>query len=120
MSNNNDGGLASQDGVDPDLPDGVSSELYGGADDRSYTYVYRVDENAGTVELVESFPVPYSSIVSNATLDPDPGHWAGNSGMAMAYGEYDSEGKLIRQYAYECTMQGYRTFKYDYKGFWFQ
>ena len=27
---------------------------------------------------------------------------------------------LIRQYAYECTMQGYRTFKYDYKGFWFQ
>ena len=43
-----------------------------------------------------------------------------NSGVAMVYGEYDSQGNLIRQYAYECTMQGYRTFKYDYKGFWFQ
>ena len=103
-----------------DLPDGVSTELYGGADDRSYTYVYRVDENAGTVELVESFPVPYSSIVSNATLNEETGHWAVNSGISMLFGEYDADGQLIRQYAYQCTMQGYRTFKYNYQGVWFQ
>ena len=120
MFNNNYWALSSRDGYDPDLPDGVSTELYGGADDRSYTYVYRVDENAGTVELVESFPVPYSSIVSNATLNEETGHWAVNSGISMLFGEYDADGQLIRQYAYQCTMQGYRTFKYDYQGFWFQ
>ena len=120
MFNNNYWTLSSRDGYDPDLPDGVSTELYGGADDRSYTYVYRVDENAGTVELVESFPVRYSSIVSNATLNEETGHWAVNSGISMLFGEYDADGQLIRQYAYQCTMQGYRTFKYDYQGFWFQ
>ena len=72
------------------------------------------------MELVESFPVPYSSIVSNSTLNEASGHWAVNSGIAMVFGEYDAGGALIRQYDYECTMQGYRTFKYDYKGFWFQ
>ena len=120
MFNNNYWALSSRDGYDPDLPDGVSTELYGGADDRSYTYVYRVDENASTVELVEAFPVPYSSIVSNATLNEETGHWAVNSGISMLFGEYDADGQLIRQYAYQCTMQGYRTFKYDYQGFWFQ
>ena len=39
--------------------------------------------------------------------------------MAMVFGEYDEEGTLIRQYKYKCTMQNYRTFKYDYQGFWF-
>ena len=120
MFNNNYWALSSRDDYQPDLPDGVGTELYGGAEDSSYTYVYRIDENAGTVELAEAFPVPYSSIVSNATLNEESGHWAVNSGIAMVYGEYDAEGELIRQYAYECTMQGYRTFKYDYKGFWFQ
>ena len=120
MFNNNYWALSSRDGYDPDLPDGVGTDLYGGEGDHSYTYVYRIDENAGTVELVESFPVPYSSIVSNSTLNEDTGHWAVNSGIAMVFGEYDAGGALIRQYAYECTMQGYRTFKYDYKGFWFQ
>ena len=70
--------------------------MYGGNGDASYSYTYRIDENAGTVELVDSFPVPYSSIVSNATLNPDTGHWAVNSGVAMVYGEYDSQGNLIR------------------------
>ena len=83
-------------------------------------FVYRIDTNAGTVELVESFPVPYSSIVSNSTLNTDIGHWTVNSGVAMVFGEYDADGVLIRQYSYDCTMQGYRTFKYDYKGFWLQ
>ena len=120
MFNNNYWAISSRDGYEPDLPEGVCTDLYGGSEDKSYTYVYRIDTNAGTVELVESFPVPYSSIVSNATLNTETGHWTVNSGIAMVFGEYDADGSLIRQYSYDCTMQGYRTFKYDYKGFWFQ
>ena len=41
-----------------------------------------------------------------------------NSGVAMVFGEYDSSGTLIREYAYECTMQNYRTFKYPME-LWF-
>lgn len=37
----------------------------------------------------------------------------------MVFGEYDAQGTLIREYAYECTMQNYRTIKYDFTGFWF-
>ena len=32
---------------------------------------------------------------------------------------YDAGGELIRQFAYECSMQGYRTFKLSMAGFWF-
>ena len=120
MFNNNYWAISSRDGYEPDLPEGVCTDLYGSSGDSSYTYVYKIDTNAGTVELMESFPVPYSSIVSNSTLNTATGHWTVNSGIAMVFGEYDAEGNLIRQYDYECTMQGYRTFKYDYKGFWFQ
>ena len=48
------------------------------------------------------------------------GNWIVNSGVAKVFGEYDAEGKLIREFAYECDMQNYRTFKYDYTGFWFK
>ena len=120
MFNNNYWALSSRDDYEPDLPEGVCTDLYGSDEDHSYAYVYRIDTNAGTVELVESFPVPYSSIVSNATLHEETGHWTVNSGVAMVFGEYDADGNLIRQYSYDCTMQGYRTFKYDYQGFWFQ
>lgn len=42
-----------------------------------------------------------------------------NSGVAMVFGEYDADGELIREYAYECTMQNYRTFKYE-MNIWFR
>ncbi len=120
MYNNNYWALSSRDGYDPDLDETVCTDTYGGAGYNSYTYVYRIDENAGTVELVESFPVPYSSIVSNSTMNEESGNWVVNSGVANVFGEYDADGQLIRQYAYDCNMQGYRTFKYDCEGFWFQ
>ena len=56
MFNNNYWALSSRDCYDPDLSDGVGTDLYGGEGDHSYTCGYRIDENAGTVELVESFP----------------------------------------------------------------
>ncbi len=102
--------------LDPD--ESVCRDLYGSGEDRSRVMVYRIDENARTYELVSSFDVPYSSIVSNGT-PCGGGNWTVNSGVAMVFGEYDGDGRLIREYSYDCTMQNYRTFKYDYNGFWF-
>ncbi|WP_394964465.1 aryl-sulfate sulfotransferase [Candidatus Allofournierella excrementigallinarum] len=96
----------------------VGRGLYGGEGDASQVYIYRIDENQRTFSLEESFDVPYSSIVSNGSLCGD-GNWTVNSGVAMVFGEYDFTGALIRQYAYECTMQNYRTFKYE-MGIWFR
>ena len=103
----------------PDL-DGtdVSTDLYSG--EASYVYRYLVDEEAGTYELVMSFAVPYSSIVSNVAHASSSENYVVNSGVANVYGEYDSDGVLIREYAYECTLQGYRTFKDDFIGFWYE
>ena len=50
----------------------------------------------------------------------DSGHWVVNSGVSKVFGEYDAEGNLIREFSYECDMQNYRTFKYDFTGFWFE
>ena len=42
-----------------------------------------------------------------------------NNFDVSAFSEYDSTGTLIREYAYECTMQNYRTFKYE-MDIWFR
>lgn len=97
----------------------VGRGLYGGEGDASQVYIYRIDENQRTFSLENSFDVPYSSIVSNGSLCGDDGNWTVNSGVAMVFGEYDSTGTLIREYAYECTMQNYRTFKYE-MDIWFR
>lgn len=116
LYNNNYWSLNSRD-FTLEVADSVGTDLYGTGDETSQVYIYRIDENARTYALVSSFDVPYSSIVSNAS--PCGDNWVVNSGVAMVFGEYDSEGKLIRQYAYNCTMQNYRTFKYD-MAIWFQ
>lgn len=116
LYNNNYWSLNSRD-FTLEVADSVGTDLYGTGNETSQVYIYRIDENARTYALVSSFDVPYSSIVSNASLCGD--NWVVNSGMAMVFGEYDSEGNLIRQYTYNCTMQNYRTFKYDMT-IWFQ
>lgn len=103
-----------------DVADSVGTDLYGSESDASQVYVYRIDENARTFSLEDSFDVPYSSIVSNGSLCQDSSNWVVNSGISMVFGEYDSTGTLIREYAYECSMQNYRTFKYTMSGIWFQ
>ena len=117
--NNNYWALSSRDDYEPDLADTVGTDLYGLGHEESQVYVYKIDENARTFSLEQSFDVPYSSIVSNGSQIGDSGHWAVNSGISMVFGEYNADGELIREYAYDCTMQNYRTFKYDYSGFWF-
>lgn len=117
--NNNYWSLNSRDDFELDVADSVGTDLYGDGTETSQVYIYRIDENAGTFELTDSFDVPYSSIVSNGSRCGTSGNWTVNSGVSMVFGEYDAEGVLIREYKYECTMQNYRTFKYDMTGFWF-
>ena len=117
LYNNNYLSINSRD-LELTVDDSVGRGLYGGEGDASQVYIYRIDENQRTFSLEESFEVPYSSIVSNGSLCGD-GNWTVNSGVAMVFGEYDSTGTLIREYAYECTMQNYRTFKYE-MDIWFR
>lgn len=118
MYNNNYWANSTRDDYSPDLSDtDVGTDLYSGT--ASYVYRYLVDEEAGTFELVSSFAVPYSSIVSNASHTPDSTNYVANSGVANVYGEYDADGDLIRQFSYICQLQGYRAFKNTFEGFWF-
>ena len=116
--NNNYWSLNSRD-FTLEVADSVGTGLYLTDDETSQVYVYRIDENNRTFALEDSFDVPYSSIVSNGSQCGDQGNWVVNSGVAMVFGEYDADGELIREYAYECTMQNYRTFKYE-MNIWFR
>ena len=104
------------DDYEPELDERVSESLQ---DEEQFSYVdvYLVDENQGTYELVWEMEVPYSSIVSSVQVCGN--HLVVNSGVANVFGEYDAQGELIRQYAYECSFQGYRVMKDDFNGFWF-
>ncbi len=82
-------------------------------------YRYLINENDGTYELVDSFEVPYSSIVSNVSYGPNSTNYVVNSGISNVFGEYDEDGVLIREFSYDCTLQTYRVFKLDFVGFWF-
>lgn len=122
LYNNNYWATSSRDDFSLEMDDSVGTDTYGDGSERSYVYIYKIDENNRTFALDSSFEVPYSSIVSNGTPVPysTAGNWVVNSGVSMVFGEYDASGALIREYEYDCTMQNYRTFKYDYMGFWFQ
>lgn len=117
--NNNYWSLNTRDDFELEVADSVGTDLYGDGSETSQVYVYRIDENARTFELANSFDVPYSSIVSDGVHCDNSQNWVVNSGVSMVFGEYDPDGVLIREYKYECTMQNYRTFKYDMTGFWF-
>ena len=116
MYDNHYWSLSTRDGYDPELADSVSTSLTSG--DASYITYYLVDDNAKTFSLVEQHAIPYSAIVSNA--QEFGGNFVANSGVAHQFGEYDSEGNLIRAFDYDCMMNGYRVMKGDFIGYWFQ
>lgn len=69
--NNNYWSLNSRDDFELDVDDSVGTDLYGTGSEKSQVYVYRIDENARTFSLDDSFDVPYSSIVSNGSACGD-------------------------------------------------
>lgn len=79
----------------------------------SYFYQYKVNENDKTYELVKSFEIPYSSIVSDVEI-LDGGNVVVGSGKDNSYGEYDNDGNLIRQFNYNSKKYAYRVFKYEF------
>ena len=113
---NNYYAMSSRDDFQVEVPEEVgTANMEDGVD--SHVYYYLVDETAGTFTLVDSFDVPYSSLVSNAKWMGDT--YVVNNGVHQCYEEYDQQGNLIRQYKYTCTANGYRVMKDSFEGFWF-
>ena len=113
---NNYYAMSSRDDFQVEVPEDVgTSNMEDGV--TSHVYYYLVDQNQNTFTLVDSFDLPYSSLVSNVK-------WMGetyvvNNGVHQCFEEYDLEGRLIRQYNYTCTANGYRVMKDSFQGFWF-
>ncbi len=113
MFNNNFGGSESRD-YDWTLIEGIETSMETG--ETSLYYKYLVDETEGTYTLVESFEVPFSAYVSSAQEYGE--NIVIDSGMAGVFGEYDSEGNLIREFEMELAKNYiYRVYKYDFSEF---
>ena len=117
LYNNNYYAMSSRDDFQVEVPDEVSTSSTVDGEANSHVYFYLVDENEGTFTLVDSFDLPYSSLVSNVQDTGDT--FVVNNGVSQCFEEYDQQGQLIRQYQYSCTANGYRVMKDDFAGYWF-
>ena len=89
---NNYYAMSSRDDFQVEVPEEVgTANMEDGVN--SHVYYYLVDEAAGTFTLVDSFDVPYSSLVSNAKWMGDT--YVVNNGVHQCYEEYDQQGNLI-------------------------
>ena len=110
MFNNNYGAATTRPDFEWSNYPGVGSYNEG---ETSYFYEYLVNENDKSYELVKSFKVPYSSIVSSVELMDNDNIVVG-SGKDNSFIEYDNDGNLIRRFDYSAKKYAYRVFKYSY------
>lgn len=113
--NNNYGGARTRPNFDWSNYEGVGTYEKG---TNSKFYKYLIDEKTKTYTLIQSFNVPYSSIVSSIEYYKE--NIITSSGKDHSFGEYDSDGNLIIQFNYTSKKYAYRAFKYDFNGIWFQ
>lgn len=98
--------------------EGISTKMNSG--ETSHYYKYLVDEAAGTYKLVQSYDVPYSSIVSSVQPYDADGTTIIDSGKQGLWGVYADDGTLVRQYKMKImSSMIYRVYKYDFVGFYF-
>ncbi|MDD5935111.1 MAG: aryl-sulfate sulfotransferase, partial [Clostridiales bacterium] len=84
----------------------------------SYYYKYLVDAKKRTFTLMNRIKVDYSGYVSSA--QEYQGNVIIDSGFTRTTWEYDSNGQLIQEVQVFGNNSVYRTFKYDFDGYWFK
>lgn len=119
LFDNNYWRLGTRDDLVIDLPQEMSEEFDPEVlDAYSYFYNLQVDEASGSYDLVQAFPVPYSSIVSSAQVYK--GNYITTSGMTNILGEYNPQGELIRQFQFFVPRWTYRLVKLDLQDFFYE
>ena len=108
LFNNNLGYSESRPDYDWSQIDQIATDLSSGT--TSYYYKYKVDENAGTYTLVQSFEVPFSGYVSSVQECEDT--ILVDSGMQGLIGEYKEDGTLVKQFQMNLSKYYiYRVYK---------
>ena len=80
-------------------------------------YKYLIDTSKRTFSLVDVIEVDYSGYVSST--QEYKGNIIIDSGSTRTTWEYDQDGELIQQINVVGNNWVYRTYKYDFVGYWF-
>lgn len=114
--NNNYGNCSTRD-FDYSNIDITNTNLYQG--DNSYYYIYKINENDNSFELVDSLSLDYSGIDSNVLKLSNSNILISNS-LKREFYEYDKDNKLIQKYFININKDFiYKVEKYSFNNYWF-